>query len=149
MAYYKFPDNTVVEFTDYVPTDSVVIGRKEFDTLQKAKAREYLLKMLKPNDIVTTICVHQPAGMVRHHKVLVVHDGMINDITWHVAKAAGFRLAKNYHAIVQSGGGYSKGFQIVYALGSSLWPNGTDKPHGTRNGEPDSNGGYALKHGSI
>lgn len=24
-------------------------------------------------------------------------------------------------------------------------PNGTDKPHGRRNGEPDSSGGYALK----
>jgi hypothetical protein len=28
----------------------------------------------------------------------------------------------------------------------ALWPNGTDTPHGTRNGEPDTNGGYALKH---
>lgn len=38
------------------------------------------------------------------------------------------------------------GFHVVYALGSALWPDGTPAPHGTRNGEPDTAGGYALKH---
>jgi hypothetical protein len=30
-------------------------------------------------------------------------------------------------------------------LGQKLWPNGTKKPHGARNGQPDESGGYALK----
>jgi len=38
------------------------------------------------------------------------------------------------------------GFQIVYQLGQRMWPDGTPKPHGRRNGQPDSAGGYALKH---
>jgi hypothetical protein len=41
------------------------------------------------------------------------------------------------------------GFDLVYSLGSALWPNGTDTPHGTRNGEPDSDGGYALKQSAL
>ena len=42
--------------------------------------------------------------------------------------------------------GMDMGFAVVYDLGLSLWPAGTPAPHGTRNGEPDANGGYALKH---
>jgi hypothetical protein len=37
------------------------------------------------------------------------------------------------------------GFAAVYNLGYALWPNGTPEPHGTRNGVPDRDGGYALK----
>ena len=48
-------------------------------------------------------------------------------------------------AIIQ-GCGMDMGFSLVYELGAYLWPEGTDKPHGTRNGEPDSDGGYALNH---
>jgi hypothetical protein len=44
------------------------------------------------------------------------------------------------------GCGMDMGFDLVYSLGATLWPNGTRKPHGTRNGEPDSAGGYALNH---
>lgn len=35
---------------------------------------------------------------------------------------------------------------FVYSLGRTLWPDGTRAPHGRRNGQPDSDGGYALKH---
>lgn len=44
------------------------------------------------------------------------------------------------------GCGMDMGFSLVYSLGHTLWPKGTPKPHGKRNGEPDSAGGYALKH---
>lgn len=44
------------------------------------------------------------------------------------------------------GCGMDMGFHAVYGLGSMLWPNGTKKPHSSRNGEPDRAGGYALKH---
>lgn len=48
---------------------------------------------------------------------------------------------------VRVGGcGMDMGFHLVYQLGSVLWPKGTKKPHGKRNGEPDYSGGYALKH---
>ena len=41
------------------------------------------------------------------------------------------------------------GFQAVYCLGLSLWPDGTPEPHSTRNGEPDTNGGYARSSGGC
>lgn len=43
------------------------------------------------------------------------------------------------------GCGMDMGFHVVYNLGAFTWPKGTPKPHGTRNGAPDSDGGYALK----
>jgi hypothetical protein len=45
-----------------------------------------------------------------------------------------------------NGCGMDMGFSVVCNLGAMLWPMGTDTPHGTRNGAPDSAGGYALKH---
>jgi hypothetical protein len=45
-----------------------------------------------------------------------------------------------------SGAGMDMGFELVYRLGQAMWPNGTPEPHGTRNGQPDSDGGYALEH---
>ena len=53
------------------------------------------------------------------------------------AKHGGIKIA---------GCGEDLGFALGYELGMTLWPQGTPKPHGMRNGEPDSNGGYALKH---
>ena len=47
------------------------------------------------------------------------------------------------------GCGFCGGFDIVQALGYALWPKGTKKPHGTRNGEPDTCGGYALTHCNL
>ena len=43
------------------------------------------------------------------------------------------------------GCGMDMGFYLVYNLGYTLYPNGTPKQHGTRNGEPDFDGGYAFK----
>lgn len=66
----------------------------------------------------------------------------IRDITGQVADLVGFRTKDG--EIVMSGWGYSKSFQIGYSLGLALWPNGTTEPHGMRNGEPDTCGGYAI-----
>ena len=48
--------------------------------------------------------------------------------------------------LVIGGCGMDMGFHVVYNLGRAMWPDGTPDPHGTRNGEPDRDGGYALKH---
>jgi hypothetical protein len=57
----------------------------------------------------------------------------------------GDRFDRNREGIVVGGCGMDMGFHLVYNLGATLWPKGTEKPHGTRNGEPDTSGGYALK----
>ena len=63
-----------------------------------------------------------------------------------MAKANGYTEDKDRDGLKVHGGGRDMGFSVVYGLGCALWPNGTDKPHGTRNGVPDSAGGYAIGH---
>lgn len=70
----------------------------------------------------------------------------IRSIGWLVARATGDSFDGDRQGIKVGGTGMDMGFHLVYGLGRTLWPDGTAKPHGTRNGEPDRDGGYALKH---
>lgn len=111
---------------------------------EKSESRETLLELLKPGDTVYTVLKYvSRSGMMRHIQLKIVHDGDICDITYHAARVLGDSIAKD-GGIRVAGCGMDMGFAVVYNLGAVLWPNGTDKPHGTRNGEPDSAGGYAL-----
>lgn len=111
---------------------------------RKDECRASLLKILKPNDKI--YCV------LRH----VSKSGMSRKIDFYKMTKDGPRWLSNYIAdileyrqdngLVIGGCGMDMGFHVVYTLGATLWPTGTAKPHGTRNGEPDSDGGYALKH---
>ena len=76
--------------------------------------------------------------------VIRKNQPMATRLTWLASRALGWRLGKN-EGIVVDGCGMDMGFHLVYSLGATIWPSGTNKPHGTRNGEPDSCGGYALK----
>jgi hypothetical protein len=70
---------------------------------------------------------------------------VIRSIGWLAARAMGDTYDRDKSGIKIGGCGMDMGFALVYNLGSTLWPKGTPKPHGTRNGEPDRAGGYALK----
>lgn len=70
----------------------------------------------------------------------------LRSIGYLAAKAMGDRHDSDRSGIAASGCGMDMGFNLVYNLGATLWPKGTPKPHGKRNGEPDRSGGYALKH---
>ena len=108
--------------------------------------RAQLRKMLKPGDTVYTIlrrCAE--SGMSRDVSVVVSTDTGIRCLDSLVADATDYTLAKG-QGVRMSGCGMDMGFALVYALGSALWPEGTPEPHGRRNGEPDSCGGYALRH---
>jgi hypothetical protein len=148
MAYYQFNgSDEFAEFTDYTPSNAMKVSKAVFQRGRQAYAVRKLLEILKPGDTVYT------AANGKAHDVLVARvsdEGRpyIHRITHLVADAAGFRRNKD-GAIVQGGSGYSRSFQICYSLGFTLWPNGTPEPHGMRNGEPDTAGGYALKHDSI
>lgn len=86
-----------------------------------------------------------PRADVRIDRVTMVPR--IMPITWYVAHATGATpLDRGEWVIGMGGAGYDAGFECVYQLGRALWPNGTPEPHGVRNGEPDSEGGYALRH---
>lgn len=107
----------------------------------------HLADTLKPGDTVYTILRHVSAsGMSRSIDVLVIRDNDVRVITWCVSCILGEPLDTRNGGLKVSGCGMDMGFNVVYRLGSRLWPNGTPEPHGTRNGEPDTAGGYALRH---
>lgn len=99
------------------------------------------------NPIVYTNLVSvSRSGMTRHIDVYIVVDGVIERITWSVAKACGYSYDRKYESIKTCGAGMDMGYEIIHTLGMTLWPEGTAKPHSIRNGEPDTNGGYYLNH---
>lgn len=78
-----------------------------------------------------------------------VRRPVISRITWEMSRVLGYRIDQKHGGIVVGGCGMDMGFHCVYNLGMRLWPKGTRKPHGRRNGQPDSTGGYALKSRQI
>jgi hypothetical protein len=122
------------------------ITKKQQKINKRDEARTRLLDVLKPGDTVSCILRHvSRSGMMRHISLLVGAGSDVQDITWLAARAMDMKLADD-RGIKIGGCGMDMGFALVYNLGRTLWPKGTDKPHGRRNGEPDSDGGYALKH---
>lgn len=113
-----------------------------------AYQRSKLLEMLQPGSRIRAVCTYRSSsGMSHRFRVYAAATDpngkpYVADITGRVAELVGFRL---HNDEIQMGGcGYSKSFQIGYSLGQALWPNGTPEVHGTRNGEPDRDGGYAI-----
>ncbi len=114
----------------------------------KRDAITALLEILKPGTRVRTILRHvSKSGMQREISCVVVdpRDGELFCIDYLVSRAVGHRIGR-HGGIVMGGAGMGMGFQLVYILGKALWPTGTPKPHGKRNGQSDRDGGYALKH---
>ncbi len=113
----------------------------------RAEAFATLHQMLKPGDTVYTIVEKVSAsGMSRTIRVVLMKcDDAGQPYTLHpnhsVSMLLGLPRAKKGDGVKIDGCGMDMGFQ----LGMALWPEGTPSPHGTRNGEPDSDGGYALK----
>ena len=111
---------------------------------QRTEALARLHEILKPGDTVYTVLRHvSRSGMMREISVIGPNN---EDITWHVMHVGGYRRSDKTGGLRVSGCGMDMGFHVVYNLGRAMWPDGTPDPHGTRNGEPDRDGGYALKH---
>ena len=109
----------------------------------KEQSRKALLGLLAPGDTVYCILRNvSRSGMSRQIDFYI--DGM-RCISDDVANLLDYPTTDR-GALKVGGCGMDMGFSVVYSLGLELWPDGTKTPHGTRNGEPDSNGGYALKH---
>lgn len=113
----------------------------------REEAMERLRGLLKPGQEVLCVLRHRSrSGMQRVIDLKTIVDGELQGIGWSAAIAMGDRFDPHREGIVVGGCGMDMGFHLVYNLGATLWPKGTDKPHGTRNGQPDTAGGYALKH---
>lgn len=114
---------------------------------ERAEARRILFEdfKIKPNDSIYTKVTHvSRSGMSRKIQAFMVRDDDIVNITRWVAAVNDDRYDRDSREITVNGCGMDMCFDLVYRLGHYLWPEGTPEPHGTRNGEPDRDGGYAL-----
>lgn len=123
------------------------LTRKEGEAAEREQAKAHLRKLLKPGATVYTILRHvSTSGMSRCISLAIGgKNGEIVKLDYWVAKAKGEHIDPKHGGLKVGGCGMDMGFHLVYGLGRMLWPNGTKKPHGTRNGAPDKDGGYALK----
>lgn len=134
--------------------DSTVLPKKEGHARYVAQTRADMLEYIKPGMRVHALIRHVSAsGMSRRISLFVALTDdkgapYIRDISWHASILTGHKLGRE-PGIIMSGCGMDMGFSLVYDLGRALWPDGTPEPHGMRNGEPDSCGGYALKKESL
>ena len=129
-----------------------IIPRVQGEKLMKAQTIAGLKKHLKPGCMVYSLVRHvSSSGMSRRISFFRVDKktGQIVNIDNSVSIIAGYKQATNAPGLVVSGCGMDMAFSVVYNLGSALWPKGTSKPHGMRNGKPDTCGGYALKSASL
>lgn len=130
----------------YQPEDTPV-SRKDGEAAQKEQAKDHLRKLLKPGQTVYTILRHRSAsGMSRSISLVIPTKDGIKSLDYWIVQASGINIDQKHSGIKVGGCGMDMGFHLVYNLGCMLWPNGTKKPHGIRNGQPDKDGGYALKH---
>lgn len=144
MTYYITQNGTPIE-TDYPLDTYTKVSKREFTEALEKMARDSLKKLLKPNTIVYTVLREvSKSGMTRHIDMYVIKKNKPVYISGYAAMVMGYSRPDN--GIKVQGCGMDMGFHLVYTLGARLWPNGTRNPHGTRNGEPDHSGGYALKH---
>ena len=132
--------------------DCAQLTKKEGEALYKAQALTGLKKIIKPGTtIYTKLESVNSSGMSRRISLFVVlpktktAPASIANISHDAALVTGYRLSDK-GGIIAQGCGMDMGFALVYALGKALWPKGTPKSHGMRNGKPDKAGGYALKH---
>ena len=129
-------------------------SKKAQKELERQEAITTLLKLVKPNDVIyTDIKSVSASGMSRQIACYIAYtnrqgQARIKEITYYVAKALDHKIGSK-DGLCVSGCGMDMAFHVVYNLGRTLWPNGTPEPHGTRNGEPDSCGGYALKKEAL
>lgn len=122
---------------------------KEVKTLKLQRCKDGILKLVTPGQTISTL-VHSvsSSGMSRRISLYIVDGQEIRNIDHWVSVITGYKQSDK-GGLVVGGCGMDMGFHLVYTLGALLWPNGTDTAHSTRNGVPDTDGGYALKHRSL
>lgn len=121
------------------------LSRAEGERIYKAQESAQLKKWLKPGATVYCVLRHvSTSGMSRRISFFAIHKGEMRLLDGCIETLTSYKRHASKDGIRVDGCGMDMGFAVVYALGAAMWPKGTPKPHGRRNGEPDSDGGYAL-----
>lgn len=121
------------------------LSAKDGKAAELRQSLEMLHSIIKPGDTVYTVLRHvSKSGMMRRIDLYAIVDNRPVYLSGHAAHVLGYPDPKD--GIAVTGCGMDMGFHLVYNLGRAMWPHGTQTPHGTRNGQPDTDGGYALNH---
>ena len=146
MQRQYFQTNEGYIFTsDYAHNECVKLTVKAGKAALIDQCKKQLLQFLSPGvKVYTKVNSVSSSGMRRRISAYVANGDSIQQLDYWISIVTGWKLSDKGGLIV-SGCGMDMGFHLVYTLGAILWPNGTDGAHGTRNGEPDFDGGYALK----
>lgn len=113
------------------------------------EARTALLGIVEPGDTVFTILRHvSRSGMGRVISCYVIRDGEPRWLDHYISRAVGYTMDRQREGLKVQGCGMDMGFEVVYNLGRTLWPEGFAVEGSGRNGDTsgwDKDGGYALK----
>lgn len=126
----------------------------------RAAAIARLQLELKPGDTIYTILRHvSSSGMTRAISLVAVGDDREPwDFSYLAARAMDDRIDGKHDGIRTTGAGMDMGYQLVYNLGRTLFPESfdcigegcpsNDHSNGDRDYTPHrhSDGGYALRH---
>lgn len=155
MAYFRnIKDKHIFETTcpEYY-LDTALYARmpeKDGAAEHREQTRIELQKAIKPGTKIYTIIRHvSSSGMSRSISMFYVNKGELVNIDHSAQIIMGNQFDRKNGGLKTTGCGMDMAWNMVYMLGAYLWPNGTKKPHGTRNGQPDSSGGYALNHSHL
>jgi len=119
------------------------------DAYRKQVLAEVKRKIKPGQKIYCTLRSVSASGMSRRISVHIIHEGELISLDNTVAVLTGRTLSDKGGIVCTGCGmdmGFDMGFDLVCSLGRAIWPKGTPKAHSTRNGQPDKDGGYALKH---
>ena len=118
-------------------------------TLNQAQqaALTQLHQLLQPGSTIWSLHRHSSAsGMTHWFDFYTIRDNELFSLTHLICVACDYTHDPKHGALKTTGGGMDMAFNTIYNLGHAMWPDGTPEPHGTRNGQPDTVGGYAFHH---
>ena len=156
MHYIELPHGTIITTDNPSVYDGPFLSGKRLSQRDgkigiKLQALGDLLRLgLKAGDTVYSVLRHVSAsGMSRSIDFYIIKNDQPLWITGTIANLLGIKRSNSGEGVTIKGCGTDVGFGVVYNIGKTIWPEGTPEPHGTRTGQPDSDGGYALKQAWI
>lgn len=100
--------------------DAKRIPEKEAKQKLRARAKEELLKLLKPDDLVYTVCDQvSRSGLRRYIRCFIVKNNQILNITMYVSHLIDYKMKDG--ALIIDGYGSDMGHTVVYELSYRLF----------------------------
>lgn len=134
------------------PTEKEIAIEKLSQLIQPGDEISYMIRQVSASGIMRRISFFMPQKRDSRYDMAVIKakgNGLeVICLDYLISNAIGYRQ-HDKGGIVVKGCGMDMGYHVIYLLGSALWPNGTPKPHGIRNGLPDTAGGYALRYRQL